>query len=750
MRRPAPTRGSARLAAAGALALALTGSALAAAGQTATAAPRHPGSDVASTGQPAQDRVVVRFAGDPLATSGKVDRRSNDKVDLNGSRTRSVSATLAAQRNRFRSWLRSNAPQARVTSEYDFMLNAVAVRLNGTSAEALRSAPGVVEVAYQGTYVPAAHEDPDLARIDAPQGWAAARATSLESDPRTWAGSGVQVGVIDSGIDVHHPCFDDAGFPRTRQRGDLRFTNDKVVVARVFNNQANRSGYTPEAVDDHGTHVAGTVACALHAPALVEDAGIPYDPSGVAPGAQLGNYNVFPGDAASARTEDILNALQAAARDGMDVINMSLGGSASGVQDLGTLAVDNLDRAGIVVAVSAGNSGPGQRTISSPGSAERALTAGASTVGHYVGVPISADRGRVTVAATGDFPVPDRDLTTPLEVVRDGAGALSTACAPLGGSNAVAGAVALVSRGGCSFGTKIINAERAGAVAVIVVSNLPGDPTAMGGDGVNEPTIPAVMAPLGARAVLVALDGALVTIGDDAAYERSAFDDVLASFSSRGPVDVSYRVKPDVVGPGVNVLSAVTLADCAGEPWVAAVGCWAFFSGTSMASPHLAGMSAVVIDAHPAWTSAEVRSAIVNTAEQDAVKRSEDPSEVEIKVQYVGAGLADLDAAVRARVALSSPSVSFGAVPRGSGRSATVRVAVTNLTDTRLALPLRVQDSTGDGSFSVTPTEVTLAPGGNQTVTVAFSAPRRATEGSTQAMLHLGSEAHAALYAFLK
>jgi hypothetical protein len=109
----------------------------------------------------------------------------------------------------------------------------------------------------------------------------------------------------------------------------------------------------------------------------------------VAPAAQLGNYNVFPGEVASARSEDILNALEAAYVDGMDVVHMSLGGNASGQQDLLTRAVDNLDRAGTVSAISAGNSGPGHYTVGSPGSAERAITSGASTVGHFVGAPVT-------------------------------------------------------------------------------------------------------------------------------------------------------------------------------------------------------------------------------------------------------------------------------------------------------------------------------------------------------------------------
>ena len=87
-------------------------------------------------------------------------------------------------------------------------------------------------------------------------------------------------------------------------------------------------------MQDHGTHVAGTVACNFGTTAVVEGVTIPHTISGVAPAALLGNYNVFPGTIEDARSEDILNALDAAYADGMDVANMSLGGDAHGVQDL--------------------------------------------------------------------------------------------------------------------------------------------------------------------------------------------------------------------------------------------------------------------------------------------------------------------------------------------------------------------------------------------------------------------------------
>jgi subtilisin family serine protease len=691
-----------------------------------------------------QSSVIVQLAGAPLATNPSVERSRSGRVNLNAVRSQATRAVLVKERNAFRSWLRTNAPKAKITGEFDFALNAVSVRLEGTDPAVLRGAPQVTAVAEQSFYSPTDVNDPDLALIDGIAGWKLAGATNAAADPTTWAGYGTKVGIIDSGIDQTHPCFADTSYPKITQRGDKRFTNNKVVVAKVFNNKAKNLGLTPEAVGAHGTHVSGTVACNLDTPAVVDGAAIPYTPSGVAPGALLGNYNVFPGDVDNARSEDILNAIEAAVEDGMDVLNLSLGGSASGKQDLLTTAIDNVDRAGVVVAVAAGNSGPGYGTVESPGSAERALTAGASSVGQFVGVPVSSGGSEVAVAAIGEFPTPDEDLTAPLGVV--GAdGALGQACAALP-AGSLDGKIALVARGTCSFGTKVSNAENAGAVATVVVNNIPGDPIAMATDPAFPSTIPAVMVGLADKDTMMSLDGDEVTLGADKAYTATGNDNILADFSSQGPTDVSFRVKPDVVAPGVNVLSSVPASECA-DPGT--TGCWAFYQGTSMATPHLAGMAAVVRQAHPTWDAWQVRSAIVNTAQPDAVMQTGNIDTPETDVLKVGSGLANLESAVGATVAFSAPSISFGAVPNGAGATLKKAVTVTNLSDGALDLPVKVDGVTGGGDFTASADHVSLSAGGSATITVTFTSPKKADTGPTQGHLLVG-DAHAALFAWLK
>lgn len=724
------------------LALLAAGAALTAGATTgvhAAAAPlsgaRNPNSDATVPSGLDSTSAVVRLSLAPLATDPKLPRAKGRKVDFTSNAARSERLKIVAQRNTFKKWLQSNAPTARVTGEYAVAVNAVAVRLNGTSLSTLRGGPGVASVGYQATYTPTADAtDPDLALIKAKQAWAATAPASAS------AGAGMKVGVVDTGIDVTHPCF--AG-------GAIHgLTNDKVIIAKVFANKARQQGLTAKAVQDHGTHVAGTIACNANTPASIDGVPISYAPSGVAPAARLGSYNVFPGEITDARSEDILNALDAAASDGMDVINMSLGGNAHGVQDLLTNAVDNLDRANIVVAVSAGNSGPLHYSVGSPGSAERALTAGASSVGHFIAVPVIA--GTTTIAtAAGDFPIPTSPLTGVVVAAKGDTSnpALGLGCADGAYTAPAAGTgwIALVSRGTCTFGNKVSVAEKAGAAGVIIVNNAAGDPTAMAADDAFPTTKPAVMASLTDKQLLVDLATAhgSATIGTSQEYVQTSNSNIMARFSSAGPTDVDYRVKPDLVAPGVNVLSSIPMSFC--DKLKNPDGCWAFFNGTSMASPHLAGTAAVVKAAHPTWGAQQVRSAITNTADQGAL-RNWKTGATETDPLITGAGLDDVLAAVRAQVALSSVSTSFGASPSGSGKAMTRQLTVTNLTASGLTLPVTV---TGDPAFKVSTTSLTVPAAGTATLTVTYDPARATTRGDHSATLGLGV-AHSVLYAFAK
>ncbi|MGE5347235.1 MAG: S8 family serine peptidase [Acidithiobacillales bacterium] len=691
--------------------------------------------------------ALVQLKGDPLATYVKTKPAQGKKIDFNNNTVKSYRAQLSALRNDFKAWLRANAPNAKVTGNFDIALNAVSVQLNGASLATIASAPMVQRAEYEGFYYPTIDPtiDPDLAVIHAVEAWA------VSGGPGN-AGEGVKVAILDTGIDITHPCFSDGGYATQTQLGDHRFTNNKVIAAKVFNNKTPSRGFTAEAIQAHGTHVAGTVACNFDTPATVDGVTIPHGISGIAPRALLGNYNIFPGNVLNARSEDILNALETAYADGFDVANMSLGGNASGIQDLLTIAVDNLDQADMVVAVAAGNAGPGHFTIESPGSAARALTAGAATVGHFIGAPVTVSGGPgagTYPGMIGDFPTASANLTAPLKVVSEGSlvNGISNACSALTAN--LSGTIALVSRGTCSFSTKIRNGQSAGAAAVLVVNNVDGDGIAMGQDGTpSQPTIPAYMLSLSDGLLVKSSDGESTTIGVALQYFVSGNDDFISSFSGQGPTDVDFRVKPDVIAPGQNVLSSIPANFCASPP------CFAFFQGTSMATPHLAGSAAVVRGQFPDFSAAEIRSAIVNTADQGVLHPSS-PSASSTDVNIIGAGRENLLSAVSAKVALDPVSVSFGAVPSGSGQTRTLDLTLSNLTGVSMTVSLSVGTSTGTGvSYSVTPS-VHIDGGASATVSVTMTANKGASFGDHQANLTIsdssgGEVAHAAVYTLIK
>src|SRR6266542_1191652 len=313
--------------------------------------------------------AIVVFRQQPIAAyDGRLagyakTRPGNGKVDPNSAASNAYRGLLQTGHAAFAAWLRTNAPSARVTSEFYTVLNGAAVELNGVPIALLRNNPDVESVEYNALYQPVMSESYKI--INATAAWAAAGG-------RADAGRGVKVGIIDTGIDASHPFFDPAGFTAPAgfpkcdaadssthvANSSCKYTSAKVIVAKVFYNKASVSGFDARAAQDHGTHVAGTVAGVTGKIATVEGVAID-DMSGVAPGAWLGNYNVFPGNVTNARSEDILNAVDAAVLDGMDVLNLSLGGGYHGNTDLLAMGLDNAVNAGLVVAVAAGNSGPG-------------------------------------------------------------------------------------------------------------------------------------------------------------------------------------------------------------------------------------------------------------------------------------------------------------------------------------------------------------------------------------------------------
>jgi len=293
------------------------------------------------------------------------------------------------------------------------------------------------------------------------------------------------------------------------------------------------------------------------------------------------------------------------------------------------------------------------------------------------------------------------------------------------------------------------NAQAAGAVAVVVSNNVVGAAIGMASDDTpNQPTVIAYSVSLDDGLALAPEGGEATTISATPAYIITGIDDFMGDFSGQGPTAVDFRVKPDVVAPGVNVLSSIPVSFCGGD-----APCFDFFQGTSMATPHLAGSAAIVRQQHPDWSAAQVRSAIVNTADEGVLKLPATPSVVfATDVNVIGAGRENLAAAVNAVVALDPVSVSFSSVPSGSGQSATYVVTLIGTPGVDFGVAVGAGD--GGVAYSVDSPLVTIGADGTARVTVRMQSQKGAAFGDHQATLRLESGgvtvAHAAVYTFIR
>lgn len=418
--------------------------------------------------------------------------------------------------------------------------------------------------------------------------------------------------------------------------------NNKVIGARWFSDGAQASGpiddgefFSPRDVDGHGTHTATTAAGnRTNATAFGTFLGTV---QGIAPRARIAVYKgcwLRPGTTrAACNTSDLAQAIDAAVADGVDVINYSVGNSRRDITAADDVALMAAAKAGIVAVVAAGNDGPGLATIGSPAGAPWVITATASSRdGAHA---LEALRVDSPASVAGRYAVKEASFTPALRTegpiesrliladddddTRDdgSVGTTRDACEPLANGDEIDGNIALIERGGCEFVTKVRNAEDAGAVAAVVY-NIAGDPIVMTRMSLDtEVTIPAVM--------LGQADGNLIVAELDAGetveirLDKSLFLTVdetgngLGSFGARGPAPLQDLLKPDVAAPGINILAGFT-PDAANSNSGEYFG---FLTGTSMATPHVAGVAALLKQAHPDWTPAMIKSALMTTARQD-------------------------------------------------------------------------------------------------------------------------------------
>lgn len=378
---------------------------------------------------------------------------------------------------------------------------------------------------------------------------------------------------------------------------------------------------SPRDSSGHGSHTAGTAGGNV---VTAEFNGTPVaEIRGMAPRARIAAYKICwlsPGATNfSCFFSDSAAATDAAVADGVDVLNFSVGTAASFVdtQDLAFLDATN---AGVFVARSAGNSGPGFATTNA--GEPWVMSVGASTADGVLfsqGVTISEPAD-----LAGDYSAFEGAITQPLSEsgpITEGLAAADPieACGP-GLNNDLTGQIALIARGSCSFVEKVENAANAGAIGVLMYTDsrpktiMGGTPTALSQSipGVmidNEPGV-ALFNAVSASTV------ASATLSDGIFVEEERVGNIMAGFSSRGPYLVEPNwVKPDITAPGVNILAAYTPEQATGGGSL-----YEYLSGTSMSGPHIAGLGALVKEARPDWSPAQIKSALMTTARQDVTK----------------------------------------------------------------------------------------------------------------------------------
>ncbi len=627
-----------------------------------------------------------------------------------------------------------------VTGEADTLLNAVFVAAPKERAAELASLPGVAGV------VPLRYYKHDLNRavalVNASGAWSALGGVSN-------AGLGIKIGILDTGIDQTHPAFQDsslaapAGYPICSGT-DCAFTSNKVIVARSYVSMlaAGTSATNPAAdsrPDDvsprdhegHGTAVASVVAGNTNTGLVTI--------TGMAPHAFLGNYRIFGSPEVNDTTTDdvIIVAAEQAINDGMDMISLSLGGAAfSGPLDTGStcgesagVACDLLATAleaaaegGMIIVVAAGNDGelgvnyPTFNSITSPGDAPSVITAGASTNSHTFTETLSVPGISQTYAAyLGDGTTPAAPLTAPgIDVGTLGGGTLACSALPAG---SLSGAIALIERGTCTFLVKLENAVAAGAVGVIFYMADASATISPGGlGGTSQPTV--MLSNADGTALQIYLDanpGQNVTINPAEVEQLLTVYNQLASFSSQGPVTGTSALKPDLVAVGTNMYMAAESYDPLGELYGA--NGYTVAEGTSFATPMVTGAAAMVLQSHPGWTAAQVKSALVNSTTQDV---TQDDSGDAVTAQSVGAGKLDAGAAVAATVTSNPATISFGAI---TGLPASRQIVLTNNGSASVALAISNNNSHGASSVVMTfsQSSVALAAGASTTLTITLS-----------------------------
>ncbi|GAA1373684.1 S8 family serine peptidase [Luteococcus sanguinis] len=644
------------------------------------------------------DRYFVAVAGNPTARGGSAaDVKSRQAAVKQASKAKGLDVT--------------------VTSSYDSLWNGLAVRTSEADAIQLQAIDGVT-----GVFPIVAIDKPVTSSTAKPDMFTAGNLTgvNIAQSELGYTGKGIKVGVIDSGIDIDHPDLGGTG-----TSGTTAFPNAKVAGGYDFVGDAYDAETNPVPVPDpipddcggHGTHVSGIIA----------GQGDPAKNGvrGVAPDATLYGYRVF-GCEGSVDTEIIMQALQKAGDDRVDVVNMSLGASFMSWPNYpDAVASDNLAARGTIVVASAGNEGEyGGMAVGSPSVGSKTISVGSvdNTMNTAWGFSVNGKpigyapaEGAAEAPTSGTMPIVVGD---PLN------GCLTMSPVP-------AGSAVLVQRGECSFRDKALAAQAAGASALVIYNNQPGviSPTVAGDPAIS---IPVVMITKtdgdGLKATIDAngpqtIDWARVVVSSESETAGLASD-----FTSWG-LAADLSLKPDVAAPGGNIWSTVPLEQ----------GAYGSKSGTSMAAPHTAGAVALLLQGRPElkgdWEA--VRNLLQNTADEERPWSFAPSLSVQEMVTREGAGLIQIDRAI-----LSKQSAAPGKISLGDADMAPASTKVTVRNDSDEQVTYSLSNLTGVGfvgnsnpefdllDAQVTmPATLTVPAHGTASFGAAISAPAGAPSG---------------------
>ena len=401
----------------------------------------------ASTPSHAGVEVVVELPSPPLvdavarARTTQSAQRASGRLDLSSAASRTALARIQRAQRALESRIHAAIPQARIVWRYQVVLNGLAVFLPADRIARLERIPGIAHVTKSVAY----HRQLDVAP-------GLINATTLWGSDLASSGQGVKIAILDDGIEVDHPFVSPAGFtaPPGFPRGDTRFTSAKVIVARAFAPPSTTWKYASSPWDpensEHGVHVSGIAAGNARTPATVE--GLKRTLSGVAPGAYLGNYKVLttptPGFGLDGNSPEIAAGIEAAVKDGMDVINLSLGEpEIEPSRDLVVKALGGAARAGVVSVVAAGNDYDivGDGSVDSPGNTPEAITVAAATKSGLIADFSSGGPTPVSLLLKPDVTAPGVNIFSSYPTREDSWSSLSgTSMA----TPVVAGAVALL------------------------------------------------------------------------------------------------------------------------------------------------------------------------------------------------------------------------------------------------------------------------------------------------------------------